>query len=217
MMAPSLWVPSCRKIFEVFRPLLKLSLINKTFGLILPSEQRHPILRSKRAVNAAQDVLYKYYDLFSTDNNYGTTDLLEHSILIEAGTRPIKDKPRPIAPGLVKSLREQIDKWLDQDVIEPSTSPWSANLVAVKKKDGTVRWCIDYRRLNKVMVKDAYPMPTVKDCLGKLAGSTIFSAVDMQDAFHCVRIASEDKRVKYSKLLLANTKYKQRQQPTTQS
>jgi hypothetical protein len=149
-------------------------------------------LQTKAEQKAAIDVLYQFWPLFSHDGSYGKTDLLKHRIITDDAL-PIKCKYRPINPALEPSLRAQIDEWVKHDVIEPSNSPWSANLVAAKKKGGKVRWCVDWRRLNAVTRKDSYPMPTVQDNMARLAGSTIFSGVDMAGAFHCVEMDKRDK------------------------
>ncbi len=138
------------------------------------------------------DLLMKYWDLFSHDGSYGHTHLVQHRIITE-DVPPIKCRYRPINPGLEPALREQLDDWLRHDVIEPADSPWSSNLVVVKKKGGKIRWCVDWRRLNEVTKKDSWPMPTVQDTIARLAGSNIFSGVDMAGAFHCIEVHPEDR------------------------
>ena len=118
---------------------------------------------------------------------------MEHKIEVEPGTTPIKDRYRPIPPALKDNLKKQLNEWLERGIIEPSTSPWSSNLVAVKKKNGDIRWCTDWRSLNSVTVKDAYPMPSIAATLDNLAGSTIFSNTDLRGAFNTVDIAEEDR------------------------
>ena len=140
----------------------------------------------------ALQLLLKYWNFFSHDGSFGKTHLLQHRIITE-DVPPIKCKIRPVGPAYEDDLRQQINHLLEQDVIEPADSPWSANLVPVKKKNGNIRWCVDWRRLNAVTKKDAYPMPNVHDCLARLAGSTIFSGVDMAGAFHCIELDPRDR------------------------
>ena len=151
-----------------------------------------PCLQSTEDREAAIDVLEEFWDLFSHDGSYGHTHLLQHRIITEE-VHPIKCKYRPIPPVLEPALRDQIEEWLKHDVIEPANSPWSFNLVAAKKKGGKIRWCVDWRRLNDVTKKDTWPMPAIHDTIGKLAGSRIFSGVDMAGAFHCIDIAPQDR------------------------
>ncbi len=137
-----------------------------------------PCLAKPRALREAVDLLMKYWDVFSHDGSYGHTKLIQHHIITE-DVPPIKCRYRPVNPGLEPALQEQLDDWLRHDVIEPADSPWSSNLVAVKKKGGKIRWCVDWRRLNEVTKKDSWPMPTVQDTIACLAGNDIFSGVDM--------------------------------------
>lgn len=151
-----------------------------------------PFLTKPSDLDEAIRLLLDFWDLFSHDGSFGKTDLVTHSIITEA-VPPIKCKYRPINPALEPDLRNQLDKWLKHDVIEPANSPWSFNLVAAKKKNGKIRWCVDWRRLNLITKKDSFPMPSVQDNLARLAGSRIFSGVDMEGAFHCVEVDKQDR------------------------
>ena len=82
---------------------------------------------------------------------------------------------------------------LEAGIVQPSQSEWVSPVVLVQKKDGGVRWCTDYHRLNAVSEKDVYPLPKVEECLGTLSGSTLFSTFDLQAGYWQVEIAPEDK------------------------
>ena len=151
-----------------------------------------PCLGSPQRLEAAIQLLLEFWDFFSHDGSFGKTSLLSHRIITE-DVPPIKSKYRPVNPRLEQDLRQTLDKWLQHDVIEPANSPWSFNLVPVKKKNGKIRWCIDWRQLNDITKKDSFPMPTVKDSLARLAGSTIFSGIDMEGAFHCIELDKRDR------------------------
>ena len=153
---------------------------------------KKPCLRTEREREAAVSVLAEFWDLFSHDGSYGHTHLLQHRIITE-DVPPIKCRYRPINPALEPDLRRQLDEWLRHDVIEPANSPWSFNLVAAKKKGGKIRWCIDWRRLNQITKKDTFPMPSVQDTISRLAGSRIYSGVDMAGAFHCIDVDPRDR------------------------
>ena len=143
-------------------------------------------------VQQALDLLLQYWSFFSFDGSFGETDLVTHRIITE-DVPPIKDKYRPVNPALEPDLKRQLDKWLKHDVIEPAESPWSANMVAAAKKNGKVRWCVDWRSLNRVTKRDSYPMPNVTDNMTRLAGSTIFSTFDMEGAFHVIKLNRRDR------------------------
>ena len=107
-------------------------------------------------------------------------------------------KHRPLNPVMEESLRQQIDRWLEQRVIEEADSLLSFPLVPVPKKNSwKIRWAIDYHRLNAVTKKDAFPLPNIADNLSPLAGSRVFSALDGAGAFHAVpvRCADQEKTV----------------------
>ena len=104
----------------------------------------NPVLDTPEKLGQVIALLVKRFDAFTTDDSPGRTDWIEHRIDVQ-GTRPIKTKCRPVNPVLETDLRQQIQKWLDNDIIQASTSPWSFGLVAARKKDGRIRWCVDYR------------------------------------------------------------------------
>ena len=85
-----------------------------------------------------------------------------------------------------------IEKLWKQGSIRPSTSPWASPIVLVRKKDGQVRTCVDYRRLNSVTVKDAFPIPRVQDCLDTVAGAVLFSTMDITAAYNQIPVRQED-------------------------
>ena len=137
--------------------------------------------------------LLQYADVISI-GGHGKTNLISHTITIHPGTAPIKMKHRPLNPVMEESLRQQIDRWLEQRVVEEADSPWSFPLVQVPKKNSQeIRWAVDYCRLNTVTKKDAFPLPNIADNLFRLAGSRVFSALDGAGAFHTVPVRHADR------------------------
>ena len=125
---------------------------------------------------------------------YGKTNLISHQINVLPGTTTIKMKHRPLNPVMEESLRQQIDRWLEQRVVEEADSPWSFPLVPMPKKNSReVCWAVDYRKLNAVTKKDAFPLPNIADNLSHLAGSRVFSALDGAGAFHAVPVQHADR------------------------
>ena len=153
-----------------------------------PSLQRDPRLRKE-----VLRVLLQFSDIISI-GGYGKTNLITHPINVHPGTEPIKMKHRPLNPVMEESLRQQIDRWLEQRVVEEADSPWSFPLVPVPKKNSKeIRWAVDYRKLNAVTKKDAFPLPNIADNLSRLAGSRVFSALDGAGAFHAVPVRRADR------------------------
>ena len=86
-----------------------------------------------------------------------------------------------------------MDKWLKKEIIEESNSPWSSRLVPVPKKNGKIRWCVDYRQLNKVTVKDVFPLPNIEESLTRMSNCKVFSALDGTSAYHAGHMEEQDK------------------------
>ena len=150
-------------------------------------------LKSTNQVMQAASLLVDHWQTFSFDGSYGRTDLLRHQISVCPEQRPINQRWRPINPSLEADLRKQVDQWLKHKVIEKSRSPWNFGLVAAPKKNGKIRWCVDYRELNKVTTKDSHPIGNIQDNLARLSRSTIFSGIDGSGAFHVVELEDRDK------------------------
>ena len=89
-------------------------------------------------------------------------------------------------------LKMQLQELLDKKYIRPSVSPWGAPVLSVKNKNGTLRLCIDYRQLNKVAMKNKYPLPRIDDIFDQMRGEKVFSKIDLRFAYHQVRIKDED-------------------------
>ncbi|KAL0551615.1 hypothetical protein IC582_010704 [Cucumis melo] len=117
---------------------------------------------------------------------------IEFAIELEPGTIPISRAPYRMAPAELKELKVQLQELLDKGFIRPSVSPFGAVVLFVKKKDGSMRLCIDYRELNKVTVKNRYPLPKIDDLFDQLQGATVFSKIDLRSGYHQLRIKDGD-------------------------
>lgn len=149
------------------------------------------LLKTESDRAQALSLFLRNFDLFSFDGTYGRTSLISHGIDVIPGTKPINIRYRPINPILEESLKVQIDKWMKNGIITETTSSWNAPLVPVVK--GTkVRWCLDYRRLNSVTIKDSHPIGDCLDTLNRLGSSRVFSTIDSSGAFHAVPVKAED-------------------------
>jgi len=138
-------------------------------------------------------LIKKYGDQFMVEGRkLGKTRIVKHKIYIGEHA-PIKQRPRREPLGMRDIIKEELQKMEEQGVIEPSNSPWASPVVLVKKKDGTVRFCIDYRKVNEVTEKDAYPLPRIEDNLDSLKGAKWFSTLDLASGYWQVEMEEEDK------------------------
>jgi hypothetical protein len=117
---------------------------------------------------------------------------VEFSIDLVPGTAPISKAPYRMALAELKELKGQLEELLDKGFIRPSASPWGAPVLFVKKKDGSMRLCIDYRELNRVTIKNKYPLPRIDDLFDQLQGAQVFSKIDLRSGYHQLKIKSED-------------------------
>ena len=122
----------------------------------------------------------------------GHTQTVEHDIILTDKAKVHRDKARPLHPQTKEALKDQIEAWLEDDVIQPSSSEWAAAMVPVKKKDGSWRWAVDYRGLNKETVPDMFPTPNISQILESLGGSSVFSSLDaaQAQAYHNISLTA---------------------------
>ena len=143
-----------------------------------------------------ETLLEEYKDVVSKDPNftppYPPKRNVDHEIKLEAGATPPNRGLYRMPPDELRELKKQLDQLLELGLVRPSTSPFGSPVLFVKKKDGSLRLCIDYRGLNKVTIKNRYPLPRVDEMLDRLHGATIFSKIDLVSGYFQVRIADED-------------------------
>ncbi|GJU41508.1 reverse transcriptase domain-containing protein [Tanacetum coccineum] len=119
------------------------------------------------------------------------TRQVEFQIDLVPGAAPVARAPYRLAPSEMKELSEQLKELSDKGFIRPSSSPWGAPVLFVKKKDGSFRMCIDYRELNKLTVKNRYPLPIINDLFDQLQGSSVYSKIDLRSGYHQLRVREE--------------------------
>nr|GFC04947.1 putative reverse transcriptase domain-containing protein [Tanacetum cinerariifolium] len=112
--------------------------------------------------------------------------------MIVPGAAPVAQAPYRLASSGMKDLSEQLKELSDKGFIRSSSSPWGAPVLFVKKKDGSFRMCIDYQELNKLTVKNRYPLPRIDDLFDQLQGSIVYSKIDMRSGYHQLRVQEED-------------------------
>ncbi|GJS86366.1 reverse transcriptase domain-containing protein [Tanacetum coccineum] len=117
---------------------------------------------------------------------------VEFRIDLIPGAAPVARAPYRLAPSEMKELSKQLQELSEKGFIRPSSSPWGAPVLFVKKKDGSFRMCIDYRELNKLTIKNRYPLPRIDDLFDQLQGSSVYSKIDLRSGYHQLRIREED-------------------------
>jgi len=111
-------------------------------------------------------------------------------LVLEAGLVSIA--PYKMAPAELVELKKQIKELLEKQFIRPSVSPWGAPMLLVKKKDDNSRLCVDYRQLNKLIIKNKYPLPRIDDLMDQLHGVAVFSKINLRSGYHQIRVKSDD-------------------------
>ena len=136
-------------------------------------------------------LLLEYQDIFSLEpQEIGCTDITEHNIEL-LDHEPFKERFRRITPPLVEEVRQHIQEMLDRGAICPSQSPWCNAVVLVMKKDGSLRFCIDFWCLNAKMKKDSYPLPRMQETMESMVGTWYFSCMDLKSGFWQVKMSEK--------------------------
>ena len=173
---------SVRKLNREMLPLHMESMFAEACGALGDSqkEELHDLLLKNRAAFSMGDM------------DLGTFKTIKHHIHTGAA-RPVKQRMRRTPLGYASEEKKHLDLLLAGDVIEPSESEWASPSVLVRKRDGTVRWCIDMRRLNDVTMKDSFPLPLIEECIDSLDGSVFFSSLDMASGYYQLEVSEEDR------------------------
>ena len=138
------------------------------------------------------ELFKEFQDVFSQgDDDLGNTPLLEHGI--ETHGPPLRQPYRWQNPAVRREEMAQVQQMLSSNVIRPSNSPWASTVVMVRKKDGSLRFCVDFRQLNAATVTDAHPLPRIDDFLDALHGAKWFSTLDFKSGYWQVPISEQDK------------------------
>eukprot|EP00253_Pinus_taeda_P015342 PITA_15342 len=117
---------------------------------------------------------------------------IDFTIELTPGAAPVSRAPYRMSTPELTELKKQLQELLDKEYIRPSVSPWGAPVLFVKKKDGTLRMCIDYRQLNKLTIKNKYLLPRIDELFDQVKGATVFSKIDLRSGYHQIRIKDED-------------------------
>ena len=138
-------------------------------------------------------IVKEFLDVFPEDILGLPSDkAIEFVIELILGTEPISIPPYRMAPAELKELKPQLEEFLSKGFIRPSTSPWGAPVLFVKKKDGSLRLCIDYRQLNRATIHNQYPLPRIDELFDQLHGSRVYSKIDLRSGYHQLRVREND-------------------------
>ncbi|KAG1945839.1 interleukin-1 receptor accessory protein-like 1-A [Pimephales promelas] len=139
-----------------------------------------------------REFLSKWQHVFSThDEDYGCTGVVKHQIPT-GNAAPSRERYRPVPPTLYSEIRTLLKGMLDKGIIRESSSPWAAPVVLVQKKTGAWRFCVDYRKLNSVTKKDAFPLPRIEDSLTSLTQAAWYSTLDLASGYWQVQVEGRD-------------------------
>lgn len=170
----------------------------ETSILQIETPRNELIIGNMKNENQIQSLVNDYSPKISVKTPISTKIVLTDEI-------PVYERARRLAPLEKQVLSEQVSEWLRDGVIRPSHSDYASPVVLTKKKNGSFRVCIDYRRLNRKTVKDRFPIPLIEDQIDKLNGARIFSTIDMKNGFFHIPVEEESK--KYTAFITPNGLY----------
>jgi hypothetical protein len=160
------------------------STINELISHLPPTQQEQ-----------VQPVLLKHQQVFDISKpSIMITNNLYHRIPIQPHHHPIQSYPYRKSAKETQVINEQVQEMLENHIVRPSSSSWSSPVVIIKKKDGSPRFCVDYRRLNLITERDVYPLPRIDDIIDKLAGSKYFTTLDLKSGYWQIPIDEQDKK-----------------------
>ncbi|KAM7315026.1 retrovirus-related Pol polyprotein from transposon 17.6 [Ixodes scapularis] len=139
------------------------------------------------------DLLAEFNECFSTSSKVRQTTVAKHRIVTEDNALPVHRSPYRVLVKRKEVIQKQVQEMLDDDIVQPSSSPWASPVVLVKKKDRTLRFCVDYRRLNALTKKDVYPLPRIDDTLDRLRHARYFSSMDLKTGYWQIEVDERDR------------------------
>nr|AAL68643.1 polyprotein [Oryza sativa Japonica Group] len=139
-----------------------------------------------------QHVLQEFASVFDEPMGLPPTQSFDHTIPLIPGAVPVNVRPYRYTPAQKDEIEQQVREMLDKGIIQPSSSPFSSPVLLVKKKDGTWRFCVDYRHLNAITVKNKYPLPIIDELLDELSRAQWFTKLDLRAGYHQIRMKMSD-------------------------
>nr|GFC17185.1 putative reverse transcriptase domain-containing protein [Tanacetum cinerariifolium] len=188
---------------EVHVPLKKRTLMVKSDDCV--SRLKEQTERHLKDVS----VICKFLDVFPEDlPGLPPPRQVEFKIELVPGVAPVACAPYRLTTLEMKELVKQLQELLDKGFIRPSSLPWGAPVLFVKKKDGSFCMCIDYRELNKLKIKNRYPLPRIDDLFDQLQGSSVYSKIDLRSGYHQLRVQEKDIPITAFKIRYGHYKFR---------
>ncbi|GKA92628.1 putative reverse transcriptase domain-containing protein [Tanacetum coccineum] len=179
--------------FKIDLMPIKLGSFDVVIGMDWLSKYHARIIYDEKVVHIPIDVVREFPEVF-LENLPGLPPVrqVEFQINLIPGATPIARAPYRLTPSKMQELSNQLQELADRGFIQPSTSPWGAPILFVKKKGGSFRMCIDYRELNKLTVKNHYLLPKIDYLFDQIQGSSVYSKIDLRSGYHQLRVRDED-------------------------
>lgn len=137
-------------------------------------------------------MLYEFEQICEELRGLPPARSFDHSIELLPGAKPVNIRPYHYNPAQKDEIKALVTDMLKQGIIQPSCSPFASPVLLVLKKNGEWRFCVDYRHLNAITVKNRYPLPIINELLDELAGAAWFTSLDLRAGFHQIRMRPED-------------------------
>lgn len=195
---PKMKLGVCESYYEMETAQVRHTAILDGEEKILPDYlkdvwERSSVNLTKEESGKLAQLLTKYQGAFAKSSaDIGRTNLVQHEINT-GNAAPIRQPPRRLPFGKRQIEKEEIQKMLDRGIIEPSSSAWSSNTVLITKRDGSTRFCCDFRKVNEITYFDSYPLPRISDCLDALSSARWFGCMDLNSGFWQISMKESDK------------------------
>jgi hypothetical protein len=190
------WMSRHEVVLDVVSRIIEIkSPICGSFTLLLPSQDSTRSCAFAMIELPLKKILVvcEYADVFLDELPGMSPDRgIEFAIELQPGTTPISKRPYRMPPAELAELKKQLQELLDKGFIRPSTSPWGCPTLFVKKKNESLRLCIDYRPLNVVTIKNKYHLPRIDVLFDQLVGAKVFSKIDLRSGYHQIKIQASD-------------------------